>query len=39
MRVAVPYPGFVRTASNNQSKRSEFYKYTRLPVTNWVEKS
>ena len=31
----------VRTASsnqtNNQSRRSDFYKYTRLPVTRWVK--
>ena len=25
--------------SNNQSRRSDFYKYTRLPVTSWVELS
>ena len=27
LRAAIPYPGFVRTASINQSRRSDFYKY------------
>ena len=25
--------------SNNQSRRSDFYKYTRLPVSRWVKLS
>ena len=47
IRVAIPYPGFVRTVSNKQTNKqtniqsrwSEFYKYTRLPVTRWVKLS
>ena len=40
IRVTLPYPGFVRTASINQARRLEIYKYalyTRLPVTRWVK--
>ena len=40
IRVAIPYSGFVHTASINQASKQarqpEFYKYTRLPVTRWV---
>ena len=39
IRAAIPYPGFVRTALNKQTRWSEFYKYTRLPKTRWVKLS
>ena len=30
---------YARPQAINQSRRSEFYKYTRLPVTRWVKLS
>ena len=39
IRVTIPYPLFVRMASINQTRRPDFSKYTRLPVTCWVKLS
>ena len=33
------YRIYARPQSSNQTRRSEFYKYTRLPVTRWVKLS